>query len=301
MKMNNGIIVKALSGFYYVDIGDNVIECHARGLFRKKNDSPLVGDRVEIEILADGSGIVKTILPRKNSLKRPPIANIDKIFIVSAYAVPSPNTFVIDSMTAIAEDKDIEPIIVFNKSDIGSFEEIAGDYKKCGFKVYVVSAATGEGVDAVRRELCGSVSVFAGNTGVGKSSLLNALFQDLSLKTGEVSEKLGRGRHTTRHVELYAVGNGGFVADTPGFSSIDIEESDLIYKENLQFAFREFEDHIGCCKFTSCTHTGERGCAVAAALEEGKISQSRYDNYKRLYSELSKYKEWEIKGNINKK
>ena len=295
--MENGIIVKALSGFYYVDIGERVVECHARGLFRKKNDSPLVGDRAEIEVLADGSGVVKTIAPRANSLKRPPIANIDKIFIVSAYATPAPNTYVIDSMTAIAEDKGIEPIIIFNKSDIGSFEKIADDYKKCGFKVYVVSAATGEGVNAVAEELKGSVSVFAGNTGVGKSSLLNALFGGLSLKTGEVSEKLGRGRHTTRHVELFSVGDGGFVADTPGFSSIDIEESDLIYKENLQFAFREFEDYIGLCKFSSCTHTGERGCAVAAALEQGKIAESRYENYKRLYSELSKFKEWEIKGN----
>lgn len=295
--MSNGIIVKALSGFYYVDIGDRVVECHARGLFRKKNDSPLVGDRVEIEVLSDGSGVVKSISPRRNSLKRPPIANIDKVFIVSAYAVPAPNTFVIDTMAAIAEDKEIEPIIVFNKSDIGSFEQIAADYKKCGFKVYVVSAANGDGIDDIRRELNDSVSVFAGNTGVGKSSLLNALFGDLSLKTGEVSEKLGRGRHTTRHVELFAAGEGGFVADTPGFSSIDIEESDLVYKENLQFAFREFEQHIGSCKFSSCTHTGERGCAICAAVDSGVISSSRYENYKRLYSELSKYKEWEIKNN----
>ena len=252
--MEKGIIIKALSGFYYVDIGSAVIECHARGLFRKKGDSPLVGDSVEIEVLADGTGVVKRIFERKNSLNRPPIANIDKLFIVSAYETPAPNTFVIDSMTAIAEDKGIEPIIVFNKADIGGFDEIAAVYEKCGFKVYVVSAATGEGVEAVFEELRGSVSVFAGNTGVGKSSLLNALFADLSLKTGEVSEKLGRGRHTTRHVQLFSVGDDGFVADTPGFSSIDIEESDLIYKENLQFAFREFEDYIGRCKFTSCSY-----------------------------------------------
>ena len=299
--MENGIIIKALSGFYYVDIGSAVVECHARGLFRKSNDSPLVGDRVSIEVLQDGSGVVKSIEPRKNELKRPPISNIDKLFIVSAYSTPAPNTFVIDSMTAIAEDKEIEPVIVFNKCDVGSFDEIADTYRNCGFKVYVVSAATGEGVEQIRNELKDSVSVFAGNTGVGKSSLLNALFSDLLLKTGEVSEKLGRGRHTTRHVQLFSVGDNGFVADTPGFSSIDIEESDLIYKENLQFAFREFSEYIGGCKFTSCTHTGERGCAICEALEAGRISQSRYENYKRLYSELSKYKEWEIKGNLNKK
>ncbi|MBE6766054.1 MAG: ribosome small subunit-dependent GTPase A [Ruminococcaceae bacterium] len=294
--MNKGIIVKALSGFYYVDIGEAVIECRARGLFRKSNDSPLVGDNVEIDVLPDGSGVVNSILPRKNSLKRPPIANIDKLFIVSAYSTPAPNTFVIDSMTAIAEDKNIEPIIVFNKCDVGSFDDIADIYKKCGFRVYVVSAATGEGIDGIREELKNSVSVFAGNTGVGKSSLLNALFSDLLLKTGDVSEKLGRGRHTTRHVQLFSSGDNGFVADTPGFSSIDIEESDLIFKENLQFAFREFSDYIGGCKFTSCTHTGERGCAISSALERGEIEASRYENYKRLYSELSKFKEWEIKG-----
>ena len=294
--MNKGIIVKALSGFYYVDIGEAVIECRARGLFRKSNDSPLVGDNVEIDVLPDGSGVVNSILPRKNFLKRPPIANIDKLFIVSAYSTPAPNTFVIDSMTAIAEDKNIEPIIVFNKCDVGSFDDIADIYKKCGFRVYVVSAATGEGIDGIREELKNSVSVFAGNTGVGKSSLLNALFSDLLLKTGDVSEKLGRGRHTTRHVQLFSSGDNGFVADTPGFSSIDIEESDLIFKENLQFAFREFSDYIGCCKFTSCTHTGERGCAISSALERGEIEASRYENYKRLYSELSKFKEWEIKG-----
>ncbi|MBR6693754.1 MAG: ribosome small subunit-dependent GTPase A [Clostridia bacterium] len=294
--MNKGIIVKALSGFYYVDIGEAVIECRARGLFRKSNDSPLVGDNVEIDVLPDGSGVVNSILPRKNFLKRPPIANIDKLFIVSAYSTPAPNTFVIDSMTAIAEDKNIEPIIVFNKCDVGSFDDIADIYKKCGFRVYVVSAATGEGIDGIREELKNSVSVFAGNTGVGKSSLLNALFSDLLLKTGDVSEKLGRGRHTTRHVQLFSSGDNGFVADTPGFSSIDIEESDLIFKENLQFAFREFSDYIGGCKFTSCTHTGERGCAISSALERGEIEASRYENYKRLYSELSKFKEWEIKG-----
>ncbi|MBR3594423.1 MAG: ribosome small subunit-dependent GTPase A [Clostridia bacterium] len=299
--MNSGIIIKALSGFYYVDIGDSVIECHARGLFRKKNMSPLVGDRVEIEISPDGTGTVKSILPRKNELKRPPIANIDKIFIVSAYETPAPNTLVIDSMTAIAEDKEIEPVIIFNKSDMGSFDGIADVYRKCGFKVYVVSAATGEGVEEIKSEFSGCVSVFAGNTGVGKSSLLNRLFDSLKLKTGEVSEKLGRGRHTTRHVQLFSAGEGGFVADTPGFSSIDVEESDLIYKENLQFAFREFADYIGQCKFTSCTHTGEKGCAVLAAFCDGKIAESRYESYKHLYSELSKYKEWEIKGNLNKK
>ena len=299
--MVEGIIIKALSGFYYVNTDSAVIECHARGLFRKNSDSPLVGDNVKIEILSDGTGVIKEILPRRNFLLRPPIANIDKIFIVSSYSTPAPNTFVIDSMTAIAEDKGITPVIVFNKCDVGAFDDIVSVYKKSGFPVYVVSAAENIGIDELKREFKGCVSVFAGNTGVGKSSILNAVYSDLSLKTGEVSEKLGRGRHTTRHVELYPVAGGGFVADTPGFSSLDIEESELIYKENLQFAFREFDRFIGQCKFTSCTHTGEKGCAVAEALKNGEISSSRYDSYKRLYTELSKYKDWEIKNLTGKK
>lgn len=298
--MVEGIIIKALSGFYYVNTESGVIECHARGLFRKNCDSPLVGDRVKIEILSDGSGVVKEISDRKNFLIRPPIANIDKIFIVSSYSTPAPNTIVIDTMTAIAEDKGIEPIIVFNKCDMGDFNEIAESYKKCGFTVLVVSAMEKKGLEQLKEELKGAVSVFAGNTGVGKSSLLNALFGNLGLKTGEVSEKLGRGRHTTRHVELYSIDGRGYVADTPGFSSLDLEDSDLVYKENLQFAFREFDDYIGNCKFTSCTHTGEKGCAVVAALENGEISQTRYDSYKHLYSELSKKKDWEIKNQRKK-
>lgn len=299
--MVNGIILRALSGFYYVDTESGLIECHARGLFRKNCDSPLVGDRVKIEILSDGTGVVKEILQRKNFLVRPPIANIDKIFIVSSYSTPAPNTLVIDTMTAIAEDKGIEPVIVFNKCDMGCFDEIAETYRKCGYSVYIVSANDNIGIDLLKNELSNSVSVFAGNTGVGKSSLLNTLFGDLELKTGEVSEKLGRGRHTTRHVELYSIGENSFVADTPGFSSLDLEDSDLIFKENLQFAFREFEYLIGNCKFTSCTHTGEKGCAVLDALENGNICKSRYDSYKLLYSELSKKKDWEIKKQFSKK
>ena len=299
--MFEGIILKALSGFYYVDTEKGLIECHARGLFRKKCDSPLVGDRVKIEILSDGTGVIKEILDRKNSLVRPPVANVDKIFIVSSYSTPAPNTLVIDTMTAIAEDKGIEPIIVFNKCDMGSFDDISEVYKKCGYSVYVVSANDGIGTDLLKNELYNSISVFAGNTGVGKSSLLNSLFGNLELKTGEVSEKLGRGRHTTRHVQLFSFADNCFVADTPGFSSLDLEDSDLIFKDNLQFSFREFDYFIGKCKFTSCTHTGEKGCAVLNALENGDIPQSRYESYKLLYSELSKKKDWEIKKQFSKK
>lgn len=293
--MKKGIIIKAVSGFYYVASGNGTFECKGRGVLRKNGESPLVGDFVEITAVSDTTGVVEKVLERRNALNRPPIANVDKMFIVSSYITPSPNTLVIDSMLAIAEDKGIEPIIVFNKCDMGSFDDIANIYKNCGFKVFVVSATDNTGIEAIRSELQGCVSVFAGNTGVGKSSLLNAISDDLVLMTGEVSEKLGRGRHTTRHVELFKIAENTFVADTPGFSSLDVEQSDLLYKENLQFAFREFEQYIGCCKFTSCSHTGEKGCAIINALNDNKIAQSRYDSYKHLYTELSKFKDWEIR------
>ena len=216
-------------------------------------------------------------------------------FIVSSYTTPAPSPLIIDTMTAIADDKEIEPVIVFNKCDMGSFDDIADTYRRSGFKVYTVSAKENNGIENLKSELNGCVSVFAGNTGVGKSSILNALFPNLTLKTGDVSQKLGRGRHTTRHVQLFSMGNGTYIADTPGFSSLDIEESDILYKENLQFAFREFGDYIGNCKFNSCTHTCEKGCAVIGAFENGAIAESRYNSYKHLYAVLAKRKDWEIR------
>lgn len=293
----NGLIIKALSGFYYVSVEDAVYECKPRGVFRKNNDDIFVGDMVEISLLPQDKGVIENVLPRKNFLSRPPVANIDKMFIISSYVTPAPNTVIIDTMTAIAEDKGIEPIIVFNKSDMGDFSQIADIYRSAGFKVYIVSATNNIGIDELRAELYNSVSVFTGNSGVGKSSILNALFGKDFLKTGEVNEKLGRGRHTTRHTELFSIENGGFIADTPGFSSISIEQSDVLYKENLQYAFREFEEHLGNCRFTSCSHTCEKGCAVIDAVNEGKISKSRFESYKMLYSELSKRSDWEIKKN----
>ncbi len=290
-----GIIIKAISGFYYVSSGDTVYECKPRGLFRKNNDDIFVGDEVELTELSENKGVIEKINTRKNFLIRPPIANIDKVFIISSYSTPAPNTLIIDTLTTIAEDKDIEPIIVFNKCDMGSFKDISEIYKKSGFKVFVISAIKNEGIENLRTEFYNSVSVLTGNSGVGKSSILNALFGENFLKTGEVNKKLGRGRHTTRHVELFSIGNNGFIADTPGFSSLSIEDSDLNYKENLQFAFRDFSDYIGSCKFTSCSHNGEKGCAILDAVNNGEICQSRYESYKHLYSELSKRKDWEIK------
>lgn len=291
----DGIIIKALSGFYYVKNEDTVYECKARGSFRKSGVSPLVGDRVSFEPTEGTSGIVNSIYSRKNSLGRPPVANIDKLFIVSSFEKPSPNAYLIDKIIAIAEYNEIEPIVVFNKCDIGSFDDWQQIYSRAGFKTFTVSAATGEGIDAVRAELKDCVSAFTGNSGVGKSSILNALFKDLALDTGKVSDKLGRGRHTTRHTELFISEDGGCVADTPGFSAIEYDSTDYSFKENLPFCFRDFEAFIGGCRFTSCTHSGEAGCSVQNAVKNGEIEPSRYKSYVELFNELKDLKPWMAK------
>lgn len=291
----NGIITKALSGFYYVACGDEVLECKARGSFRKSGVSPLVGDRAEIEKTGDTCGVVEKILPRKNSISRPPVANIDKLFIVSSFSSPAPNTFLIDKMTVTAEYNGIEPIIVFNKCDMGDFSPWQKIYEKSGFKTYVVSASDGEGMSALETELKDSVSAFTGNSGVGKSSLLNRIFGEGRIATGEISEKLGRGRHTTRHTELYALPFGGFVADTPGFSSLELDTCDFSLKEKLPELFRDFADFTDECRFSSCTHTKEKGCAVIDAVKKGKIEESRHKSYTQLFDEMKDLKPWEAK------
>lgn len=254
-----GILIKAIAGFYYIEAGGNIYECKARGIFRKNGESPTVGDFVEFDELEDLKGIVSKILPRKNLLVRPPIANLDRLFIVSSHNTPSPNALLIDRLTAIAINHNIEPIIIFNKSDLGEMDYWKTLYTRAGFKCIVTSGVSGEGCDEILKMIEGKVSAFTGNSGVGKSSLLNRMFPDLDLKTGEVSNKLGRGRHTTRHVELYPV-CGGYVADTPGFSSLDIERTMPLKKDELPFVFPDFSNYLGCCKFTSCTHTVEKGC-----------------------------------------
>ncbi|MBQ8304129.1 MAG: ribosome small subunit-dependent GTPase A [Clostridia bacterium] len=290
-----GIIIKAISGFYYVKTEAGIFECKARGVFRKENISPIVGDRVVFSKTNEDKGIVEEILPRKNCLVRPLIANLDKLFIVSAYENPAPNALLIDRLIAICEMAEIEPVLIFNKSDLGDFSGWASIYKNAGFKVYTVSCKSGENVEEIKSEFKNCTCAFAGNSGVGKSSILSRLLPEISFATGEVSRKLGRGRHTTRTVELFVNSYGGLVADTPGFASVENDKFDLSFKENLPFLFREFVPFLNGCRFTGCSHTAEKGCAVIEAVENGKISKSRFESYVALYNEVKDLKPWEAK------
>ncbi len=293
-KILDGIIIKGIGGFYYVEAAGEVFECKARGAFRKKRITPLAGDNVKITVREGKENTIDEILERKNSLVRPPVANIDTLIVVSSIKEPVPSLLVIDKLTAIAVDKGIKPCVVFSKSDLADTTEYEEIYKKAGIEVCSVCNKTGEGVDKVKAMIGEGITVFTGNTGVGKSSLLNAIDSRFSLATGEISDKLGRGRHTTREVTLYHIGEG-LVADTPGFSSLDIQESsEIIVKENLPFCFPEFSEYLGCCKFTSCSHTVEKGCAILQALDEGKISPKRHENYVAMYNDVKDLKEWEL-------
>ncbi|WP_312641688.1 ribosome small subunit-dependent GTPase A [Hydrogenoanaerobacterium sp.] len=295
MDEKSGLIMKAMSGFYYVKCGDELIECRARGVFRKRGQEVFVGDTAKVEMTDGGKGYVVEIAPRKNVLVRPPLANIDQLVMVISTCEPVPNLLVIDRLIAIAERKSIDPLLVFTKKDRADSREIADIYRHAGFRVIEVSNTTGEGIDAVRAQLSGKISAFSGNSGVGKSSLLNRLDERLAIPTAEISQKLGRGRHTTRHVELFPLPEGGYVADTPGFSSLDLERCETILKEDLAECFREFADYSEKCKFTGCSHTKEKGCAVLAALERGEIEPTRHESYVSMWNDVKDLKEWELK------
>ncbi|MGN0537285.1 MAG: ribosome small subunit-dependent GTPase A [Acutalibacteraceae bacterium] len=298
MQNNNhsyeGMIIKAVGGFYYVETAEGLLECKARGIFRKKGISPSVGDRVTLSVPENGYPFIEEIKERKNILVRPPIANLDLLFIVTSVTDPSPNLFVIDKMTAVAVKKNIEPIIVVTKSDLGDYRPLEEIYRTAGFKVIPYSIYESKNTTAIHNLLKGHLSAFIGNTGVGKSSLLNTILPELNIKTGEISQKLGRGRHTTRHSELFHV-DGGYVADTPGFSTVDVERYELIRSVELADCFPEFEDYLNQCRFTSCTHVCEQGCAVLSAVQEGKIMPSRHNSYKSMYEEAKAIKDWQIK------
>lgn len=272
--------------------------CKARGKFRKERITPYAGDRVLLSEQEDGTGWIDEILPRKNFLVRPPVANIDRLFIIVSTQTPYPDPLMIDKTIAAAELKSIEPVVVFTKSDLELAEELEQVYRQAGIPTLCVSSVTGEGVEEVRKLLFGCVSAFTGNSGAGKSTLLNALFPEFSLKTGEVSEKLGRGRHTTREVELYEIGEGSYVADTPGFSTFDIQRYEMADKDQLVYGFREFLPFLDQCLFSSCSHTCEKGCAVLRAVEEGKISSSRMESYRVMYEEIKDVKQWQKNKNV---
>ncbi len=289
-----GRIVRSLSGFYDVKTTAGVITCRGRGSLRRGAEIPLTGDMVEIT-REGNKGMVERILPRRNRFIRPAVANVDALVVFAANANPVTEPYLIDRVAAIAGDQGVEVYLCINKCDLDPAVDLSKIYRNAGFPVITASAVTGEGVEELRQLLQGKLTAFTGNTGVGKSSMLNRLCPELNLATGEVSEKLGRGRHTTRHVELYALDEETYVADTPGFASFDTEQMDVILKENLQYAFPDFAPCLGACQFHDCSHRAEPGCAVRTAAQEGRIEKSRYESYLRLYEKASQIKLWELK------
>ena len=293
--MSRGRIEKALSGFYYVNTGAETLQCRARGKFRREGVSPLVGDRVEVRELGGGEGFVEAIEERRNVFSRPAAANIDQLVILASAAIPVTEPYLIDRIASIAALKGCDVLLCLNKCDLDPAEELYGIYIRSAIPVLRISAETGEGLDALRQAIAGKLNAFTGNSGVGKSSVLNALLPELRLPVGEVSKALGRGRHTTRHVELFPLGGGTYVIDTPGFSSFDTEEMDLELKEHLPETFPEFAPYINDCRFTGCTHTKEKGCRVLQAVKDGDIPASRHRSYLRLFQELKDVQPWQKK------
>ena len=291
--MSEGRIQKALSGFYYVDTGSEVLTCRARGKFRKEGISPLVGDRVEVQELGNGEGVVDKLLPRRNYFNRPAVANIDQLVVIASAAIPKTDPFLIDRVAALAALKDCEVVVLLNKCDLDRADELYEIYRKAGFQTLRVSAETGEGLEELKGIIQGKLSAFTGNSGVGKSSILNALDPEFRLKVGEISDALGRGRHTTRHVELFQLSCGAEIIDTPGFSSFESEELSLELKRRLPETFREFAPYLDDCRFVGCSHTKEKGCAVLDAVKQGKIQKCRHESYLRLHEELKPLKDWQ--------
>ena len=290
--MEEGRIIKALSGFYYVQTQAGVVECRARGRFRKDGTSPLVGDRVQIT-RAGKSGTVDAVLPRRNALIRPAVANVDVLVVLASCAIPQTEPFLIDRIVTIAARQDVPCLICVNKNDLAPAAPLADIYRRAGVPTLVTSAATGEGLEDLRAHIRGKFAVFTGNSGVGKSSVLNALAPGLALPVGEVSQKLGRGRHTTRHIELFTLPDETYIADTPGFSSCDTDRMDAIPKEELAQTFAEFQPYLGRCRYPDCAHRKEPGCAIRAAAEQGAIGKTRYESYLRLYDIVKDHKPWE--------
>lgn len=289
------LLLKAVSGFYYLETADGIIEAKARGALKNAGISPAAGDTVDV-VIENGGYVIESVCERKNYIVRPPLANLDNLFIVSSQSTPLPSALLIDKMIAVAELKNINPILIFNKSDLGDFDDsLISAYTKAGIVCYIVSCANNKGVDCIKKELNGKISAFVGNSGVGKSSLLNLLFGNDRQKIGDVSQKLGRGKHTTRNVELIPIDKNTYVADTPGFSTFDLQAYETVFKEDLVNCFREFEPYYCNCKFTSCTHTSELGCAVIDAVNNGVIGRSRHESYVTMYNDIKDLHKWQLK------
>ena len=293
-KRETGRIVRSLSGFYEVRTPRGTVTCRARGILRKDGVTPLTGDMAEIT-LERGKGMVERILPRRNSFVRPAVANVDALVVFAANVNPITEPFLIDRVAAIAGDQEVPVYLCVNKCDLDPGVDLVRIYESAGFPVICTSAETGQGVEELRKLIRGKLTAFTGNSGVGKSSILNRLMPELQIQTGAVSEKLGRGKHTTRHVELYALGEETYVADTPGFASFEVDMIEPISCENLQYAFREFRPYIGQCRFSDCAHLHEPGCAVLEALAAGKIAPERHQSYAKLYEIAQNTHEWEKK------
>ena len=290
-----GIIIKSIGGLYTVEASEGVYECKARGVFRKRSISPVCGDSVSFSLESDGCGVIETIGERSSLLIRPPLANLDILVFVASSCEPAPNLLLLDKFIAIAVFKHIEPVVVFTKIDKQDPSEYADIYRRAGIRAVTVDNVTGKGSEEVRELIAGKLSAFTGNTGVGKSSLMQNIFPDRDFATGEISRKLGRGRHTTRHIELFKLPEGGYVADTPGFSSFETNQYDIIFKDQLADCFTEFGEFTSGCRFADCSHTSEKGCAVIEAVEKGLIPGSRHESYKTMYEEAKLLKEWEHK------
>ena len=286
----SGIITKCLGGLYTVESPDGIYECKARGVFRSKGISPSVGDRVELT-----DGVISSVEPRMNFIIRPPLANLDQLVFVVSTVSPAPNYLILDKFIAVAEFKGITPVLVITKTDLGDSSALKEIYGSIGIKLLEADYSAPETIEAVREMLRGKVSAFTGNSGAGKSTLLNAVDPALDIPTAEISRKLGRGRHTTRHAQLYKLAEGGYIADTPGFSTFDTNRYDIIRKEELAGCFREFDGLTDKCQFRDCSHTCEKGCAVVEALGRGEIQPSRHESYCAMYEEARQIKEWELK------
>lgn len=292
-ETQQGLLLQGIGGFYYVEAADAVYECKARGTLRREGITPVAGDRVLFTRSDDAHGVLEAVLPRRNVLVRPPVANVDQLAVVASVAQPRPHLLIIDKMIALAEDHGIEPLLVITKTDLVAERFPAVDYRRAGLSVFEVSTTDPASAQPLKNRLIGRITAFTGNSGVGKSSLLNLVEPSLQRETGEISQKLGRGRHTTRSAVLIPLPEGGYLVDTPGFSSLDTERMIPVDKERLEDCFREFAPFLGDCRFTGCSHIHEPGCAVREAVERGEIAQSRHESYTAMYREAEKRKSWE--------